>query len=240
MALTSGNSLWNALTFSSRGFYLPIADDTPTAKDRAHMIRLYWLLFDSEDIVDDSLDLLIEQFTESEKLHEFLRSFLRQAELALNSCISLSQLRTLRLAYGQQLDGLGDILEELRAGRNDDDYRSALYFRVFINGSSGEPETLINACKVMTKANKVSYLEMYPATVVLHSDGTILNSEIAGYLQGIAPAGVKVLLTGLTNKTPFITDGEGGFPTADGKGLNELGYTEGGLEVGGQLVELYT
>ena len=151
MALSGNNTLWNALVYASRGAYIPVPDGGVNRADRALMLKQYSLFLESDDIVDNLLDLLIEQFTESDRLHSYLRVFLVQAQEALNEAFALGQLRALSTATGKQLDGIGEIVGELRAGKADEEYRIALYFRIFLNVSSGEPERSTTMSKASLK-----------------------------------------------------------------------------------------
>lgn len=117
--------------------------------------------------------------------------------------------RSLDIAQGVQLDGLGEILGLTRVpGQSDTDYRLALQFQVYIDTSSGTAENVIAACKFFTTASNVIYFEDTPASYQLISDGTTYPetpSDIVQAIQSMSPAGVKFIgLTATFGEYPFI------------------------------------
>lgn len=93
-------------------------------------------------------------------------------------------------AVGVQLDGIGYIVGETRLGRDDDDYRTAIMFRIFANTSNATPEDLIKGLRLLTTPDDIQYIEQYPATAMLFTNGpapqvTAIN-EIFGYGNGTA------------------------------------------------------
>lgn len=117
----------------------------------------------------------------------------------------LKQYRWIETAEGKQLDGCGEIVGERRIGRDDEAYRDAIYFRIFVNTSNGTPEDLIKALKWLTKADNVQYIEQYPATSIMFTDGPNIHSNIHDAMQDMAPAGVSDIqvLVSYTRKDPF-------------------------------------
>lgn len=148
--------------------------------------------------------------------------------------------RTINNSTGVQLDGVGDIVGENREGRNDTDYRAAINIRIFVNASSGEPESLILALKEATNATTIYYNEVYPARVQLFSDGDIIPDGLVEAMESVAMGGVAVdIMVNPGIITPLIWADEGGQPNLPGKSWDELGYLPpGGTPVGGQFVEL--
>ena len=109
--------------------------------------------------VEQALALFSTQFRESEKVNDFMRCFLRPLDEVKTVHEDLKQNRWLDTSEGQQLDEIGAIVGEERQGRTDDKYREAIRFRIFINLSKTEPETMIKAVKVLTDATFVRYWE---------------------------------------------------------------------------------
>lgn len=146
--------------------------------------------------------------------------------------------RSIAESIGIQLDKIGDIVGELRAGRSDTDYRNGILFRIYQNNSSGEPETLIQAFKISTGSTNVFINEIYPARVELMGDGDTVPSWLSQSLNRISAGGVSVIaIVAPDIDYPFIWDDENGMQNLPGRGWNEVVYTEGGVPVGGQLVE---
>lgn len=122
-------------------------------------------------MIDDALALFTTQFEDSENLQELARALLSpyiNLETALDD---LFLKRYIDTAEGLQLDKLGGTLGIKRRGRDDESYRSALSFQVFINTSKAEPETLIEASRTLSSGNFVRYWENYPAGFQIFTDG---------------------------------------------------------------------
>ena len=134
---------------------------------------------------------------------------------------------------GDQLDIWGEIVGEERGGRGDADYRTAIDFRIVLNTSGGEPETLISALRFFTQPTVSTYIEAYPASVRLYSDGPVVPYNLGAAMDALAAAGVSVLTTHVAG-VPFVLGDSVGTPVADGEGFSEL---ESPLE-GGELPEI--
>lgn len=159
--------------------------------------------------MQQELALLISQFKDKKIIQGLLTVFLKQCD-GLN--LVYEELRTLRWidsSEGEQLDGLGDILVLRRDGRTDDRYREALKFKIFINVSKGQPETIIKAVKFFTNANTVDYSEIYPASSWVYTDGGDVPFYITCALQDLMPAGVPINLIGTFGHNPSFQFGEG-------------------------------
>ncbi|MFX1587234.1 MAG: hypothetical protein ACFFC1_03680 [Promethearchaeota archaeon] len=79
-------------------------------------------------------------------------------------------------AVGEQLDVIGIILNFPRLGRDDESYRTVLLGIVEINTSSGEPERLISAIKLLFNATDVEYIPMYPAKIRIWQNGDFIDN----------------------------------------------------------------
>ena len=123
------------------------------------------------DLIERTLDLYTEQFCESENLIAFTRAILRSLEKHEFTVNDLLTKRWLSTSEGVQLDRLGELLGIDREGRDDESYRAALRFQVFLNISKGTPEDLIVATRVTTNASFVRYWENYPAGVQIFTNG---------------------------------------------------------------------
>lgn len=122
-------------------------------------------------IVDDSIELFIEQFKGAEAIEGLARALTAGLDEAETTLDDLLLKRWLELAIGQQLDRLGVILGQPRFGRDDESYRAALYFQIFINTSKADPEAIITATRVLSAGNFLRYWENYPAGYQIFTDG---------------------------------------------------------------------
>lgn len=145
----------------------------------------------SYDHVELALSRLTSQFEGSPNLRAMLAAMIAQANVNEADGDDLRTKRWLDTAEGQQLDGLGNILVLARLGRNDDDYREALRFKVFVNISKATPPDINYALKYLTQADDCQYVESWPATVFLYTNGYHLQIDIADVIQDLAAAGIS-------------------------------------------------
>ena len=152
----------------------------------------------------------------------------------------LYYLRSLDHAIGVQLDGIGDLVGQPRNGLPDDEYRGAIKFRIFLNKSSGEPETLVALVSFITDADKVRIWEIPNATVQLFTDGSFIPENIVEATEAVASAGVNIEYIGASYGVSPMVVVEDGETTAEyGMGLSEEDYAPAGVELGGAIVEGY-
>jgi len=218
--------------------------ETDTPLDPYILFSLGW--FEGIPLQDDTItdhserakNLLIEQFEESEKLKTLVGIYvdqIQEIEFAISDIISS---RNIDKAMGDSLDIIGERVGESRAYRTDVDYRIAIKFKIFLNTSNGEPETVIEALKTFAQANTIHYLEPYPATILLLYQSDFLPpAGLKQKIEQISPAGVEIMIAYTNNYNSFFAfDGEGGFsPLANTAGFGEINNN-----VGGQFMELLT
>lgn len=117
--------------------------------------------------------------------------------------------RWIDTAIGAQLDGCGAIVGELRQGRGDDAYRTAIRFRVFVNISKGTPRDLIRGLKFLTEPTESQYLESFPATALLFTNGFFVEQSIQKAMQDLAPAAIANVPVAVSFMgTPFRFESE--------------------------------
>lgn len=128
--------------------------------------------------------------TETTRIDAVVRAFVTQLQSVEDGATGVRLLTRLQNASGAQLDGIGQILGVDRANRTDADYKTALYFQMFLNGSAGEPETLLAALRFMTQADHTRLYELFPGVVQLETDRIV--DGLQALMQGLAPAGVRI------------------------------------------------
>lgn len=136
---------------------------------------------------------LAGQFENSPKLKALISQVVAPLANAEADANELKSERWIDTAIGAQLDGCGNIVGELRQGRSDDEYRSAIKFRVFVNVSQGRASDLIKALSYLTSPTDAQYLETYPATTLLFTNGLFVKSSIQAAMQDLAPAGISTI-----------------------------------------------
>ncbi|MCK5609844.1 hypothetical protein KAR91_48680 [Candidatus Pacearchaeota archaeon] len=185
-----------------------------------------------------ALSLLIEEFKHRVNIVKLIKVMVDQAQEIEDMENDLLTDRRLDQAADAQLDIIGDIVGEDREGRSDEDYRAAIRFKIYINVSHAEPETLIAAIKFITIATRVRLWEIQPATVLMYTDGSVVPTDIVSFMELVAAGGVNLeYVASSFGTTPFSFTLDDLTDNPEGAGWNELGYTPGGIEVGGQWVE---
>lgn len=182
--------------------------------------------------------LLIEQFKKRPKINSIVEATAKSIQELEYTFVDLFTFRNLDKAYGAQLDGLGELVGKARDGLNDTEYREAIRFQIFINISSGTPETLVETLKFVTQATRIRIWEIMDATIQMFTNGSFIPNNMVTLLEKVAPAGVNIeYVSSSLNTLPFSFDLDLVEDNPESGGWNELGYTPGGVEVGGQFVE---
>lgn len=133
---------------------------------------------------------LTGQFENSPKLKALMAAIVGPLTTLETDADALIAERWIDTAVGKQLDGCGYIVGEYRQGRGDDVYRDAIKFRVFVNISKGTPTDLIRGLKFLTRPTDCQYLEAYPATALLFTNGFFVDSKIQSAMQDLAPTSI--------------------------------------------------
>lgn len=136
-----------------------------------------------------NLDLLLEQYKDSENLKGVIDASNDQADDLETALFEIRDLFYLDTATGVQLDIIGIIFSVLRAGLSDEDYREVISVRAALI-TSGEPESIITILKLLFEATFVDYFPAYPAGYALLTDSTININE----LEVFSPSGVQPYL----------------------------------------------
>ncbi len=133
-------------------------------------------------------------------LNALLSVFLRQIQKAEDALKAVIMTRFIGFAVGVQLDAIGRLVGEARLGRTDDDvYRKAIRLRIFVNGSSGRPEDIIQIARLWTGIQIIRYYDV-PQTSgaggnyrIVIPDWTPDSGELQAFLQSVSPAGVRLI-----------------------------------------------
>lgn len=142
------------------------------------------------DYVEKALSRLTSQFEESPKLRALLAAAVGALQAIEADTEALRVERWIDSAEGVQLDGCGYLVGELRQGRDDPAYRKAIAFRIFANVSEGTPRDLMRGLQLLSEPDDTQYLEAYPATAILFTDGTNVENGIQETIQSLAPAAI--------------------------------------------------
>lgn len=145
-----------------------------------------------------------EERTNMEKLLAVLLRPFNDLELAFQQLI---QLRALPIAVGIQLDAIGDLLDQKRAGLADEDYRRYLFARIATNRAAGKRRDLIKIAKLILNdvSARIVVTNQGPAAATVQIESSLLTDGLAAillsFLASAAAAGVRLTL--LTSPDPL-------------------------------------
>jgi hypothetical protein len=100
-------------------------------------------------------------------------------------------------AAGVNLEILGRLIGQDRISEDEEIYRRAIEARVRVNISQGEPEDLYYIVRVMAPGSTFTYLDVYPAMIIVEIDANLLFNDpglIAIFLWAARAAGVGLRL----------------------------------------------
>ncbi len=188
--------------------------------------------------IAQALARLPEQFKDATNMNDLIEVFADRTQDLEDVLQDVYRERWIADAEGKQLDRIGDILEVLRGGFSDDEYRSALLFKVYTNASNGEPERIIAYVAQMTEGTILRYFEYHPAAFEIFSNGSTVPNNLTNLVQGISPAAVNFvgIVLGYGSLTPFT------FAIDDVATINPAyggGFAEEGYSTDGQITELF-
>jgi hypothetical protein len=144
--------------------------------------------------VTDAQGRLPSQFDNAGNLKNLVAAFATSTQDYEDLVFPLFTLLDIDAMEGEQLDGIGSIVNEDRQGRSDAEYREAIRLRISLNVSSGEPETVIALFKALTDpTGPVVYFEEQPASYSIYGDGDQF-AELLAAMEAASPAGVHVSL----------------------------------------------
>lgn len=160
-----------------------------------------------------AIDRIVNQFSNSPKVQALIQAIVAPLETIEDDIDALKNQRWIDTAVGKQLDGCGYIVGELRRGRNDDEYRDAILFRIFVNTSKATPPDMIHGLNYLTKPDDLQYIEQYPATVMMFTDGFNVPTDIQRVMQGLAPAAISdvQILLGYASRPFRFTKSDGAY-----------------------------
>jgi hypothetical protein len=150
-----------------------------------------------------ALSRLTGQFANSPKVNALMAQIVGPLTLVEDDADTLKTDRWIATAIGKQLDGVGAIVGEPRNGRDDDSYRRAIQFRVFVNISNGTPRDLIQGLVFLTQPTDSQYLEIYPATINVFTNGFFVDIKTAAAMRDLSPVAVRTVLTVSFADKPF-------------------------------------
>lgn len=151
----------------------------------------------------------IEQLADKERFSLLLSLFGGQIQDLENALFQVLNETDIESAVGAQLDGLGSIVGEERAGRQDAAYRIAIRTRIVLNSSQGTIEDLLALALAISGGTKAEAIEYFPAGFVIRILDTLPpgtdGAKIAAVVRSGKPAGVRAT-TIISVEPPFQFD----------------------------------
>ena len=143
--------------------------------------------------VEKVLSKLTNQFYDKKRIADLIEIFCSFLDDILARAEDIRTKRFIDYATGNFLDRIGEVVGEERKGRTDEEYKIAILIRIFINTSKGTPENIITALRFITKPTDCQYMEAYPATTLLFTDGLSVPKNIQEIIQDLAPIAISVI-----------------------------------------------
>lgn len=145
----------------------------------------------------------------SESFQKLLTVFLEKTQELEDQFLQLAEQKDLNLVTGIWLDYIGKIVDEDRAGREDEEYRQALQLKTAINTSDGTPTSIQQIIGTYTESDYTRLFEGRNAWGQLVINGTLnVDSTAWELLQDIKVADVRMFLAELDEDTGFLPSWE--------------------------------
>jgi hypothetical protein len=145
-------------------------------------------------------------FLDKENFNKLIKLFLEEVQELEVATLSVADQKNINTAIGVWLDYIGNIVGEVRRGRNDTDYRAALLLKIAINSSDGTPNTIIDITKQYTGATNSRIIEYFTAYLfnILQLPESTPYTGIADLVDTIKPAGVGIVVVDNTDGNRFV------------------------------------
>lgn len=169
------------ITRLASSFVPSVSDMAPLTYEPAHVAA--------------GLNRLLEQFHEKPRIEAILGRLMEMIQVAEDVSWQLLRERYLDPidghgpAEGVLLDGLGLIVGEPRADREDDRYRAALRVRILVNRSDGKLEQLIDILSLLAEG-EVHISELPPAHLEASVTEVAFPNDAFRYLKQAKASGV--------------------------------------------------
>jgi hypothetical protein len=154
--------------------------------------------------VQAAQDRLVQQDKESINFNNFIKALVLPIQDLENEIDNVYKLRSIITSEGVQLDRIGAAVGTLRAGREDSEYRAAIFTQIEINISGGQPESIINAIRQIVKPLSIQYSDVGPAYFEVFIQNEIFITKFPQFIAPLTPAGVGFSLSQGSNKDLFV------------------------------------
>lgn len=191
-----------------------------------------WPYSKLENHKEQALARFTEQYVDAENLKNLVKLSADRTQLLEEAIWDLLTLRTLEASFGKQLDLLGEIFGERRLSRSDSEYRDAIFLRIALNRSSGDPETILAFLKSLSGADTIILKETFPASLEIFVSEE-LSIGIIEQIRSITAVSIgSIFISSTDGETPFGNQETGLPQPTDVDGFGELGVQEVELDDG--------
>ncbi len=189
------------------------------------------------------LDALIpSQFLAADNLRALLSAVAAQVQGVDDALMQVLLARSIDVATGAQLDGIGDNLIEAREGQNDDEYRIRLRAKMLVIRSSGLTEEIYEIVRAMFGTN--AYIDFRPLGAMrgkitigpYTAVSTLAATQAARMVNKATPLGawLAVIYTADINNV-FRFNNTSTLGTSSAHGFGNAAHTTGGKFAGVSL-----
>jgi len=145
-----------------------------------------------------ALSRLLSQFEGSADFRDLVSSYVNRIQEFENTAFQLLHDRNVNTASGQQLDNFGTLVNVLRGGRADEDYRLRIRAELAIILSQGTVEDLINVLRLLlglASPPDIQIDEYYPKAIFMRPRNFIVEDDpatVAALLRRAASAATNL------------------------------------------------
>ena len=155
------------------------------------------------DHVARAIGVLISALRDKARFTRVVDIFVRPLQELEDVFWDLYANRRLSNATGVNLDVIGKIVKEARAGLSDNDYRAVLRVKGRVLRSLGTADDLIEITQLMLQSTAFTYAEFYPGSVLITVIGTPVFSIslLSKFLRMAKAAGIRLDVAHTTTPT---------------------------------------
>ena len=142
----------------------------------------------------EKVSFMLHALQDKPVITNFVLSFAEQSQDLEDMFRQLLEERSLDTAVGVQLDIIGYLVDELRQGRNDEEFLKSIKLRIAINSSSGTVTDIINVTRLLLDDNTVNVIvfRSAPAQITLFIDSDEAPVDFEDTMRQVIAAGVKL------------------------------------------------
>lgn len=202
-----------------------------------------------EDVGEDGLSILFQQYRDSPRLQSLIRSILAPVQELEDDAFAMLSVYDLETAVGDQLTKIASLLNEPRAGRSDTELRRILRVRIRVLRSEGRTRDLQEVALLWedlvpgidTGAVRVRVREWHPHGVVLTmetEDPTDAPADLLRWLRRAKAASIRLVLVYSVGPDHFRLGDDADAPETDSsRGFGSVYDAGAGAPLAGAIVD---